>query len=138
MSASIGKNGVLKLDNTSGTPVDLSNEQLDNKQNRTQESLDTTVIGGSSRSKTSIPGLLESDFQVELLANSTTRSLVNALYAAGYTGTIEIGPDGSTTGNVRYRTEAFITKVSEDVAPGGVKKLSVTLQGTGDVSIDTY
>ena len=138
MAATIGKNATFKLDNTSGTPVDLSNEALDIKQNRDQESLDTTTLGGASRAKTSIPGLLDSDFTVEFLANSTTRALVNALFSAGYTGTIEVGPDGSTTGNVRYRTECFVTKIGEDVSPGGVKKLNVSFKGTGDVSVDTY
>lgn len=138
MSASIGKGAKVQLDNTSGAPVDLSDHAPDIKQTRDAESLETTVVGGASRAKSFIPGLLSSAFTLELHANSTTRTLVNALYNAGYVGTIEVGPDGGDTGDVRYRTESFITQISEGVTPGGVKKLSVQMQGTGAVDVGAY
>jgi hypothetical protein len=138
MGAGIGKGADFRLDNTSGALQDLSTHLLDLKMPRDAESLDVTVIGGSSRSKEFIPGLLSSKFTVELLANSTTRTQLNALYNQGYTVTIQVGPDGSTAGNVKYSAECFITKIDEGLTPGGVKKLDVEFQGTGDVTTGTY
>jgi hypothetical protein len=138
MSVSIGKGAKVQMDNTSGTPVDLSSHLEDIKFPRDQESLESTVIGGSSRSKEFIPGLLSSKFTLVLHANSTTRTLINALYNQGYTGTTEYGPDGGDSGDVKYTAESFILKIDEDITPGGKKVLNVEVQGTGDVTTGTY
>jgi hypothetical protein len=138
MSASIGKGAVVQLDNTSGTPVDLSSHFVDLKPTRSAESLETTVVGGSDASKSHIPGLLDGEASLSLLANATTRALVNSLFSNRYTGTLEIGPDGNASGATKETVESFITKVDEGLTPGGVKKLDITLKYTGGYTVGAY
>ncbi|MEA2174108.1 MAG: hypothetical protein QOD00_1700 [Blastocatellia bacterium] len=138
MGASIGKGALIKLDDTTGTPVDLSSHLVDIKPTRQADSLETTVVGGVDPSKTHIPGLLDGESALSVLANATTRALINALFSARYTGTLEIGPDGSTSGLTKETVECFITKFDEGLTAGGLKKLDITLKYTGGYTVGAY
>lgn len=139
MSATISKDAVIKISDAANAVVNLTggNHVKDIKPTRSGESLDTTALG-SGFDKTSIPGLLDSDYTIEAYANATTRALFYGLFNARKITTIEIGPDGSAVGNPKNTGTAFITKIEETTAVGNVKMLNIDMKGTGAVTNGTY
>lgn len=136
MAFSSGRSGVLKLDNSSGSLVDLSAyfESVDFP--RTVDTLETTTFGDSS--KDYIVGLKDSTISISGKFDPTLDSHMNGIYGQAATVSFEYGPNGSTGGYPKFTGECIVTDYSISGAVGDLVTVSIELQVTGNVTATTW
>ncbi len=127
MSFEPGNLQVLKLDNSAGTLVDLS--QYINSVGYPKEvnALETTTLGKTA--KTYIVGL--SDGTVSLSGPWDAvldAQMASILGQAGVTKTYEYGPQGLTGGEVKYTGECILTSYETSGEVDGLVEWSAELQ----------
>jgi hypothetical protein len=134
-----GKNAYFELDNAAGSSVDLTAYVNDITFPKEVSADETTVFGladktyivGLGDSKLSISGLLDPTLDTHLAA-------VVAAMKAQASATFIFGPQGSTSGQIKYTGEAIVTsyEVSEKVSE--VVGWKADLQVTGAVTRTTF
>jgi hypothetical protein len=133
-----GKKTVFKLDNAAGTLTDISALLNDVQFPRTKEKAQDSGFGQNSH--TYVVGLQDGTITISGPWSTTIDAQLGALMVPGQdqTLTFEYGPQGGSTGNVKYTGEAYL----ESYEPGGsisdVSQFSATLQISGDVSRTTF
>lgn len=137
-----GKNSVHKLDNSSGTLVDLSGYfQSASGIEEMSEMLDTSAFGDTSKSF--IPGL-EGGATMTLTGqwHATAKAHFDALRTAQRAGdgpwTYEYSPAGTGSGSAKTSVEVYVKNVRPGTDVNGLVTLEVTLQGTGDTTNGTH
>lgn len=126
---------VVLLDNSSGTPVDVSQYVTDSPLTTPRSMYDTTTLGKTA--PTFIPGLFDGDkLTVSFLYDATIVTQLYSLLVLTSTSTLEFGPEGTATGKRRVYGECFLESISEGIKVNGV----ITVQGVfqkNDVWIKT-
>jgi hypothetical protein len=131
------KSSVVKLDNSSGTPVDVSAYVQSVGFERVIALHETTVLGLSS--PTFITGLKDGDdINVEFLWDATIETQVNSLFGLATSSTFEVAPEGTATGKRRLYVEAWLMKIGIPVKVGELVKCVCTFRKTGDVTSTVY
>lgn len=102
---------------------------------------ETTTMGKDS--KTYIPGLRDATISIEGFYDSTASTGPDAILWAAMTSatakTWEYGPEGGTTGKVKYTGSSFVKSYKPGQASvDGVVPFSAEIQVTGDVTKTTY
>jgi hypothetical protein len=131
------KNSVCKLDNSSGTPVDVSGYVDSVTFERVIAMLDVTVLGNASNNF--ITGLKDGDeATVNFLWDTTIETQINSLFGLSSSSTLEVAPEGTASGKRRVYGEVWVKKIGYPVKVGEKVLLPVTFQKTGDVTSTTY
>lgn len=136
-----GKNAAIKLDNSSGTLVDIGVISNEVSYSRKIETAETTVFANSA--KTYITGLEDATISVKGLFDVASVAIIDATVAALIAGTnasatLEFGPEGSGTGKKKYTMETIITSWETSAPVGDVVSVTLELQRTGATTIGTY
>jgi hypothetical protein len=136
-----GKNAVLKLDNSSGSLVDLSAYLDEISMPRSIETGETTTYGTSA--KTYITGLSDATISLSGKFDSTADAHFSGILSALLAGTIdsvsfEYGKEGSASGRVKYSGEALLTSYEVSSPVADVVTFSAELQVTGAITRGTW
>lgn len=131
-----GKNTVFKIDDSGGTLRDISNVLNSVSFPREVETLETTSFGSTSRSY--VVGFADATISVEGSYDSTVDG-----YLAGVVGTeaslsFEYGPEGSTSTQVKYTGECFLTSYEVSGGVGDIVSFSAEFQVTGAITKGAY
>jgi len=136
-----GKGAFLALDNTAGSPVDVSAYADSFDFPQPVDQVETTTFGATA--KAFIPGLTDGgQFSMSGPADvgmGTFLAGMKAAQAAGSsTSTIQFGPGGSVSGQVKVSAECYIAAYNISVGVGGRVEYSASLQVTGSVTNGTW
>lgn len=139
MAVNPGWIGTFSLDNSAGTPVDLTAFVTSVSLELEKQVFDTTVFGNvGSRSK--ITGLKDGKFSVVFFNDTTVQTHLVGLWgvASGTTHTFTYGPQGSGTGARRITGECIFPKIGIAAVVDDVERLPSDFECTGTVTIDTF
>jgi hypothetical protein len=132
-----GKNTVVKLDNGAGTLTDITAFLNSASFERLREMAETTVFGLNE--KTYIPGLRDATFSGEGRFDPAIDVILSDdIGDNANTKSLEYGPEGGTTGKVKYSVECWVTSYSVDSPLDDVAGISFELQATGVVTRGTF
>ncbi|MGH3848413.1 MAG: phage tail tube protein [Pseudonocardiaceae bacterium] len=137
-----GKNTIFKLDDSGGTLRDLSAYLNNVDFPRDQNVPETTTFGVAGGSRTYLTGLNSATITVAGQYDSTATSgpdvVLSGLINAATTATFEYGPEGGSSGKVKYTGEALLTSYQTSSSVDGVCTFSGALQITGQVTRTTF
>lgn len=139
MAATLGKNQALKMDSQADDALDDLTAYVFGSGcdfGVDVDSLETTTADKDS--KTYVPALKNATFSIEFEHADTIVDHMWLWYTNSYTGTIEFGPAGSTSGYNKYSMESFVTNLGTSTPVAGLNTFTVELQVTGDVTKGTY
>ena len=131
-----GKSTVFKVDNSGGTLTDISNTLTDLGFPQTVETAETTSFGSSA--KTYVVGLSDSTVSVSGNFDATVDAHLAGILGQAASVSFEYGPEGSTSGYVKYSGEAILTSYEKSGAVGDVVTYSAEFQVTGAVTRGTW
>jgi predicted secreted protein len=136
-----GKNAVFKLDNSSGSLVDLSAYLDEISMPRSVETGETTTF--SNNAKTYITGLSDATISLGGKFDSTADAHFAGVLSALLAGTIdsvsfEYGKEGSASGRIKYSGEAILTSYEVSSPVADVVTFSAELQVTGAITRGTW
>lgn len=138
-----GKSTDFRLDNGAGTLTDIS-AYVDSVDFALPIDMhETTTFGDSA--KEYLPGLKDSTISIGGKWDSTLDTQLGVIYAngGGLTTTnlsisFQFGPAGSTSGNVKYTGECFLTNYQVSDPVGDLVTWSAELQVSGAITRGTY
>lgn len=141
MAFTHGKNAVFAVDDSGGTLRTIS-QYVDNVQGLPGgRNLSEVTAFGDGGTK-SIPGLQNVAFTVSGHFDSTAttgpNAVLNSLRTASATASFEYGPEGSTTGKVKFSGECWLTEYTVDSAVAEKVSFSASFQVDGTVTSGTY
>lgn len=131
-----GKSAVFKLDNASGSLVDYSAFLDDISFPRSIETAETTTFGSSAKSY--ITGLTDATISLSGKFDATADSTIAAVVGQSATLTFEYGPEGSSSGKVKYTGECILTSYEVGATVGDAVTASVELQVSGAITRTTF
>jgi hypothetical protein len=131
-----GKITVFKIDNSGGTLTDISAYCSNVDFSRDVDTPETTTFGNDDR--TYIAGLRGATIAVTGFWDATLDNTLQGVIGQAATLTFEYGPQGSSSGAVRYTGECIMTNYSPGSPVDGVASFSVDFQITGAVTRNTY
>jgi hypothetical protein len=130
-----GKTAVFKIDDSGGTPRDISDTVNEVTFSRSLETGETTSFGSSA--KTYVAGLSDATISISGTWDATVDN-----YLAGGIGvdtlSFEYGPEGSTSTRIKYTGECICTSYEPGSPVGDVVTYSAEYQITGPVTRGTY
>lgn len=142
MAFKAGHNSFIALDNVAGTPVTLSQYASQFEFPESIDPIEVSTFGSSS--KRNIGGLADGG-QVSMsgpldVALATFIASQKAAILGGSTPnyTIQYGPGGSVSGQIKQSAEVFITEFSSSSDVSGTPTYSLTLQIDGAVTTTTW
>ena len=131
MASHTGVDGVLKYD---GQPVaELSAWTLDVN----QEPVESTVLGSSARSFK--PGIITWTGSAECFwdESDTAQNQIDTDMATVDTKTLELYPEGTTSGDTYFTGTVIISSISRNSSVNGMITASFSFQGTGGLTKTT-
>jgi hypothetical protein len=131
-----GKNAVFKVDNSGGSLTDISNTLNSVSFPREIETLETTSFGSSNRSY--VVGFQDATISIEGSFDATVDAHLAGILGQEASVSIEYGPEGSTSPNVKYTAEAFMTSYESSAGVGDIVTFSAEFQITGAITRGTY
>lgn len=135
-----GKGGVFKIDNAGGTLTTLTayvdswsiSQAVDTAETTTMGSEVKTYLSGHSDATVSVSGLYDST------ASTGPDVTLAGLIGLEATSTFELGPEGGTTGKIKYSGECFLTGYEISTMAQDVVKFTADFQVTGAVTKGTF
>lgn len=135
-----GKGSAFKIDNAAGTLQTLTayvdtiemNNTIDTAESTTMGSEVKTYLSGQSDATLSIGGKWDST------ATTGPDVILQGLIGLEATSTFEIGPEGTTTGKIRYTGECFMTSYVVSAPVGDVVSFTADFQVTGAITRNTF
>lgn len=107
---------------------------------RTVDVADTSTMG--SESKSYLSGLSDATFSISGKYDSTSTTgpddVLNGLVGNESAVTFEWGPEGGTTGKIKYSGSCFVTSYNQTAPVGDVVAFAADLQVTGTITRGTY
>jgi hypothetical protein len=101
---------------------------------------ETTAFGDAGTRN--IPGLFTGTFSIaghfDTAASIGVTTVLNGLRTATATSTFEYGPEGSTTGKVKYSGECWLTEFAADSSVTDRVSITATFAIDGTVTVGTY
>lgn len=136
-----GKNSYTNLDNSAGTPVDLSQYFNDVSFPKNIDMAETTSFG--NQDKTYIVGTRDNKITLKGTYDATVDAHVAGLIDAIQAGTlasatIVYGPAGNTSTYPSYTAECLVSDYEVGGSVGAVVAITVGLQITGLVTRSTF
>lgn len=130
-----GKSTVFKIDNSGGTLTDISAYCNNVDFPREVDAPETTTFGVDDR--TYIVGLRGATLSIAGFWDSTVDSVLAGIVGSGLV-TFEYGPQGSTSGEIRYTGECILTSYAQGSPVDGVATFTADFQITAAVTRNTY
>lgn len=129
------------LDNTAGTPTNLSPYADNFAWPQSVTTLDTSTFGTAAKS--SITGLTDGDTvtmsgPLDVTLHSHLAAIKAAQAAGSSTSTIQWGPGGSVSGQAKISAECWVTGYNVSVGVSGRAEYQCSLQVTGAVTNGTW
>lgn len=141
MSFTHGKDAVFSLDDSAGTLRTLTSYTDTVSGLPGGRNLSEVTAFGDGGVK-SIPGLVNVQFTASGSWDSTATTgpdaVLNSLRSATATASFEFGPEGSTTGDVKYSGECWMTEYTVDASVAEKVTWSASFQVDGTVTHGTY
>ena len=142
MSFVHGKNSVFSVDDTGGTLRTIS-QYVDNVSGLPGSRDLSEVTAFGDQGTKNIPGLVNTSFSISGHFDSTVTTGPDAVLGALMTGqtataSFEYGPEGSTTGKVKYSGEAWISSYTAESSVSDKVSFSAEFQVDGVVTRGTY
>lgn len=136
-----GKSGAVKIDATAGGALqDLSAHCKEFTLNTSIDLAESSTMGDAA--KEWFPGLYEWDASITFVWDNTASTgpdaVLNAHVGASASCTIELGPEGSTTGKIKYSGEAWLTSRGVAVSLGDMSMLTCAFKGSGALTRGTF
>lgn len=136
-----GKNAVLKLDDSGGTLRTLTSFVNNVSGLPGGRDLGEVTAFGDSGVK-SIPGLVDVEFSIKGSFDSTAttgpNAVLNSLRSASATASFEYGPEGGTTGNVKFSGECWLTSYEVEASVDEVVTFKAEFKVDGTVTAGTF
>lgn len=136
-----GKDAVFKLDDSAGTLRTLTS-YVDNVSGLpgARELSEVTAFGDAGTK--SIPGLADIDFSISGSFDSTAttgpNATINSLRTATSTATFEYGPEGGTTGKVRFTGECWLTSYEVEASVDDKVSFKAEFKVDGTVTANAF
>lgn len=131
-----GKETHFTLDDSGGTPRDISTYLTSVSFPRSQELADTTTFGASA--KTFIAGFGDATITIEGNWDPTVDGYLAGVVGVAGTLSFVYGPEGSTGGDVKYTGECVLTSYETSSGINDVTTFSAELQVSGAVTRGTF
>lgn len=136
-----GKATKIQIDNAAGTLMDISNVSNSVEMPRPVDTAETSTFG--TNSKTYVVGMNDSTVSIAGLFDATVDAQIALVLDGQADGTIvsstvEYGPQGGTTGKVKYTCEVIWTSYSVSTGTGDVASFSLEGQRTGSTTRAVY
>ena len=135
-----GKITALKITDSGGTLRDISTSLREVNFPREADTAETSAFGTTD--KTYVVGLVGSSLTCSGMFDATVDGYLNGIrgldIGGAYTGVFQYGPEGTTTGRVRYNGVALCTNYSLTNSISDMVGMSVNFQITGAVTRDTW
>ena len=135
-----GKGGVFKIDNAGGTLQTLTAYVDQWSISQTVDMAETTTMGAEV--KTYLSGQSDGTVSVSGLYDSTASTgpdvVLQGLIGLETTSTFELGPEGGTTGKIKYSGECFLTGYEITVMTTDVSKFTADFQCTAAITKGTF
>lgn len=136
MTIGLGANAVVKLDNGSGVLTSIISYINSGEFARMCDALETTVLGLNDR--TFIPGLKSSSFSLQGFFDPALDQILHDAFASATTRTLEVSPQGTGTGAIKYTVEVFCTNYPIPFDTENPVAISADFQCTGAVTRGTH
>lgn len=135
-----GKGAAVKVDNAAGTLQTLTSYLTNFDMSHTVDTAESTTMGAEA--KTYLSGQSDMTFSVSGNYDSTASTgpdvILQGLIGLETTSTFELGPEGATTGKIKYTGECFLTAYNVSAPVGGVVTFTADFQATGAVTKSTF
>jgi len=131
-----GKNTVFKIDNSSGALQDISAYCNDVDFPQPVDTTETTTFGATS--KTFVAGLKSATISISGNFDPAVDAILGGILGNANTSTFEYGPEGGTSGKVKYTGECYCTSYGVKSGMGGAVTFSASFQITGNVTRITF
>jgi hypothetical protein len=131
-----GKATVFKLDNSSASLTDISNTLTDVSFPAKVDTAEVTAFGASAKSY--IVGLTDGTISISGTFDATVDALFGGVVGYATALNWNYGPEGSTTGMVKYTGLGYVTSYQKSGSVGDVVKYSAEIQITGAVTRTTF
>lgn len=131
-----GKSTTFKIDDSGGTLRDISNTLTDVSFPQSVDTAETSSFGDSA--KTYIVGLTDGTLSVSGNFDATVDGYIAGTIGFATPLEFEYGPEGSTSGYVKYSGTAILTSYEKSGAIGDVVTYSAEYQITGAVTRGTW
>jgi hypothetical protein len=131
-----GKTASFKVDNSGGTLTDISDTLNSVTFPREIETLETTSFGSSNRSY--VVGFTDATVSIEGSFDATVDAHLAGILGQDASVSFEYGPEGTTSGRVRYTGEALMTSYETSAGIGDIVSYSAEFQVTGAITRGTF
>lgn len=138
MAVGLGVSAVVKLDNNAGTLTAITAYINSAQFKRMCDALETTIFGSSGNARTYIAGLKNCMADLAGPWDPTIDEILNDAFATATTRTLEVSPQGTGSGAVKYTVEVICTDYPINLEVEALGELSASLQGTGAVTRGTH
>ena len=130
----VGKDAHIELDTSGGALTDRTADAFDIQYDFTSDEDFSTAFGDAYKKRI---GLLK-DFTmaVQFRYSKTVRQAMDAIL--GLSGSFELGPAGTTTGNIKYSGEVFCQNIGAPISVDGQMVFTVNFAANGSVTAGTY
>lgn len=141
MAFTHGKDSVFKLDDSGGTLRTLS-QYIDEVSGLPggRDLAEVTAFGDAGTK--SIPGLQDVGFSISGHFDSTAttgpNAVINSLRTATATASFEYGPEGGTTGKVKFSGECWLEEYEVESSVGDKVSFSAEFKVDGTVTSGTF
>lgn len=136
-----GKDAVFKLDDSGGTLRTLSS-YVDNVSGLPGARDLSEVTAFGDQGTRSIPGLADIDFSIagsfDSTASTGPNAVINSLRTATTTATFEYGPEGGSTGKVRFTGECWLTSYEVEASVDDKVSFKAEFKVDGVVTANTF
>lgn len=140
MAKTHGKETAFTITDSGSTERDISAYLTSVDFSRDVDTPESTTFGDDDREY--IVGLRGASFSVSGFWDDTATSgpdvVLNGLLGLATASTFEYGPEGSTTGDIRYTGSCFLTSYSTSSPVDGITTFSADFIVTGAVTRDTF
>jgi predicted secreted protein len=131
-----GKGTIFKLDDSTPTLNDISAYVNNVDFPREVDTPETTTFGNDDR--TYIAGLRGATISITGFWDETVDGYLAGIVGQATSSTFEYGPQGGSTGDIKYTGEAFVTNYTQGSPVDGVTTFSLDLQITGAVTRTSF
>jgi hypothetical protein len=135
-----GKGAVFKVDDAGGTLQTLTAYVDSVEVNHTVDTAESTTMGAEA--KTYLSGQSDCSISVSGKYDSTAATGPDVVLQGNIgkeaSSTFEAGPEGGTTGKVKYSGECFLTSYVISAPVGDVVSFTADFQATGAITKGTF
>lgn len=127
----------VQVDNSSGTPVDVTGYANSIDFAFPVDMLDTTVFG--STQKSSMPGFGGGDdISILFRYDPTIEAQLSAISPLTSSSTVIVSPAGTTAGNVKFTFETFLMNFAVKATPEAIDEITTAFRKTGAYTRTTW